>query len=63
MLSHIPTKSMEPTLHGEDAHPDFILVDKTAYLPRLPRRWEVAVFHCPADLTKPYVKRVAGLPT
>ena len=41
---------------------DRLLVDKTAYLPRPPRRWEVAVFHCPADLTKPYVKRVGGLP-
>jgi signal peptidase I len=41
---------------------DRLMVDKTAYLHRGPRRWEVAVFHCPADLTKPYVKRVAGLP-
>ncbi len=41
---------------------DRLMVDKTAYLYRGPRRWEVAVFHCPADRTKPYVKRVAGLP-
>lgn len=41
---------------------DRLMVDKTAYLARPPRRWEVAVFQCPADLTKPYVKRVVGLP-
>jgi signal peptidase I len=41
---------------------DRLMVDKTAYHSRPPRRWESAVFHCPADLTKPYVKRVVGLP-
>lgn len=41
---------------------DRLMVDKTAYHTRPPRRWESAVFHCPADLTKPYVKRVVGLP-
>lgn len=41
---------------------DRLLVDKTAFLARPPRRWEVAVFRCPVDDTKPYVKRVAGLP-
>ena len=41
---------------------DRLLVDKTAFLSRGPRRWEVAVFHCPADGGKPYVKRVVGLP-
>lgn len=41
---------------------DRVLVDKTVYTFRAPRRWEVAVFRCPDDLTKPYVKRVAGLP-
>lgn len=41
---------------------DRLLVDKTVYHARAPRRWEIAVFHCPADLTKPYVKRVVGLP-
>jgi signal peptidase I len=41
---------------------DRLMVDKTAYQARPPRRWEVAVFQCPADLTKPYVKRVVGLP-
>ena len=41
---------------------DRLMVDKTVYHARSPRRWEVAVFRCPADLTKPYVKRVVGLP-
>jgi signal peptidase I len=41
---------------------DRLLVDKNVYSLRRPRRWEVAVFRCPADLSKPYVKRVVGLP-
>lgn len=41
---------------------DRLLVDKTAFDHRPPRRWEVAVFDCPADRTKPYVKRLVGLP-
>jgi len=41
---------------------DRLMVDKTAFVNRHPRRWEIAVFHCPADDTKPYVKRVVGLP-
>ena len=41
---------------------DRLLVDKTAFLTRAPRRWEVAVFYCPTDGDKPYVKRVVGLP-
>ena len=41
---------------------DRLLVDKTAFQVRAPRRWEIAVFRCPSDLSKPYVKRVVGLP-
>lgn len=41
---------------------DRLLVDKTVYLLRPPRRWEMAVFRCPVDPSRPYVKRVAGLP-
>lgn len=41
---------------------DRLLVDKNIYSLRRPRRWEVAVFRCPADLSKPYVKRAVGLP-
>ena len=45
-----------------DINGDRLLVDKNVYHLRRPRRWEVAVFHCVADLYKPYVKRVIGLP-
>ncbi|MEZ6140141.1 MAG: signal peptidase I [Zavarzinella sp.] len=41
---------------------DRVLVDKTIYHLRHPRRWEIAVFMNPSDLSKPYVKRVIGLP-
>lgn len=41
---------------------DRLLVDKNVYQLRNPRRWEVAVFRCVYDLSKPYVKRVIGLP-
>ncbi len=41
---------------------DRIMVDKLIYKVRDPVRWEVAVFRCPVDLRKPYVKRVVGLP-
>jgi signal peptidase I len=47
---------------GMDVAGDRLLVDKNVYNLRKPRRWEPAVFRCPSDLTKPYVKRVAGLP-
>ena len=41
---------------------DRLLVDKCVYHARSPLRWEVAVFRCPVDFSKPYVKRVIGLP-
>jgi signal peptidase I len=41
---------------------DRLLVDKNVLRLRNPRRWEVAVFICPSDKSKPYVKRVVGLP-
>jgi signal peptidase I len=41
---------------------DRLLVDKNVFNVRSPRRWEVAVFRCPVDLSKPYVKRMIGLP-
>lgn len=41
---------------------DRLFVDKTAFEWRSPHRWEIAVFRCSADLDKPYVKRVIGLP-
>lgn len=41
---------------------DRVLVQKSLYDFRRPRRWEVAVFHFPGEPSQPYVKRVVGLP-
>lgn len=41
---------------------DRLLVQKFLYEIRPPRRWEVAVFQNPSDLSQAYVKRVVGLP-
>ena len=41
---------------------DRLLVQKDSFAWRRPRRWEVAVFRCPADPSVAYVKRVVGLP-
>jgi signal peptidase I len=53
-------------LEARDLNGDRLLVDKNVFNLRLPRRWEMAVFHCPDtdpnELGKPYVKRVIGLP-
>ncbi len=49
-----------------DLNGDRLLVDKNTFNLRRPRRWEMAVFHCPdpdpKEYRKPYVKRVVGLP-
>ena len=64
----IPTKSMEPTLLGDDSMydpktaGDRIIVDKPAYLFHGPARWDVVVFRFPLDWTRNFIKRVAGLP-
>jgi signal peptidase I len=47
---------------ARDINGDRLLVDKNVFSLRSPRRWEVAVFRCPYDLSKPYVKRTIGLP-
>ena len=51
---------------GRDLNGDRLLVDKNVFNLRSPRRWEMAVFHCPdpdpKEFGKPYVKRVIGLP-
>ncbi len=67
----IPTGSMEPTLHGDEADGDLILVDKTVFLRRDPRRWDIVVFYPPpgaetrpdGDASSPtaFVKRCTGL--
>ena len=55
-------KPIDLTELCEEIPGDRLLVDKSAFAHRSPRRWEVAVFHCPVDDSKPYVKRVVGLP-
>lgn len=47
-------------LLGNDG--DQVLVSKSAFNFRWPRRWEVAVFRNPTDMNEAYVKRVVGLP-
>jgi hypothetical protein len=41
---------------------DHLLVNKSAFGWRKPRRWEMVVFRCPAADGKAFVKRVVGLP-
>ncbi len=58
----IPTGSMEPTLMGDPAEGDKILVSKFMYDVSKPERWDVFVFKFPEDLEKNYIKRLVGLP-
>jgi signal peptidase I len=41
---------------------DRLLVDKSAFDWRSPRRWEIVVFYSPDDVNLPYIKRVVGMP-
>ena len=56
---HIPTKSMEPTLHGDPRHGDRILVNKLA---GAPERFDIYVFDGFQDDRKNFVKRAVGIP-
>ena len=67
----IPTKSMEPTLVGDESFGDRIIAAKWAYRSFFgikddrPNRWEVVVFLFEDALTgskKNYIKRCIGLP-
>ncbi|MDA0838141.1 MAG: signal peptidase I [Planctomycetota bacterium] len=58
----IPTKSMEPTLIGDQASGDKILVSKFIYDFTDPKRGDVVVFKYPEDPFKNYIKRLIGLP-
>lgn len=51
-------QSMEPTL----VEPQRLVVDRTAFALREPRRWEVVVFRSPQEADQFCVKRVVGLP-
>jgi signal peptidase I len=55
----------QPTAHrrdGFDERGDRLVVDRTAFVFRPPRRWEVVVFRSPTDANHLFVKRVVGLP-
>jgi signal peptidase I len=45
-----------------DCPGDHLLVNKSVFDLRRPRRWEMVVFRCPTDPSKAFVKRVVGLP-
>ncbi len=55
-------RRVDLTKLADETFGDRLLVDKLVYRVRPPRRWEAAVFRCPVDDKKPYVKRVIGLP-
>jgi signal peptidase I len=48
--------------HAPVCRGDHLLVNKSLYEWRTPRRWEMAVFQSPVDENKAFVKRVVGLP-
>lgn len=54
----VAASSMMPVLRAGDV----LVVDKQIYEWRLPRRWEIIVFHGPEYRTTPYVKRIVALP-
>lgn len=58
---HIPTKSMEPTLHGDPSDGDKILVNQLFFRLNEPERWQMAVFRREGEEHN-LVKRIAGLP-
>lgn len=51
-----------PLDHISISRGDHLLVNKNVFSWRKPRRWEMAVFRCPAADGKAFVKRVVGLP-
>jgi len=50
--------SMKPTLQKKD----WIIVDKKAYVKKMPQRQDVAVFIYPKDRSKDFISRIVGLP-
>lgn len=60
----IPTRSMQPTLHGDPRWGDRILVNKFIYDIHDPKPWDVIVFKYPGDPSKyyyNYIKRLVAL--
>jgi signal peptidase I len=66
-IMFVPTGSMQPTIMGarltDGGHMgDVLLVDRSRYLVRDPRRWEIVVFEYPLFPSIYFVKRLVGLP-
>lgn len=58
----IPSDSMFPTLNGDISNGDRVVVNKMRFLVGKPERWDVTVFKYPLDVTRPFIKRLVGLP-
>lgn len=54
----VTSDSMEPTVRAGQR----MVVDRTAFWLRTPRRWEIVVLNCPHEPRELCVKRIAGLP-
>jgi len=54
----VPTGSMTSTINAGDR----IIASRIAYLSDAPERYDIIMFKYPDDETKPFVKRVIGLP-
>ena len=54
----IPSGAMQPTLLPGD----YIMVDKSAYRARDPRRSDIVVFQYPPDERRDFIKRIIGVP-
>jgi signal peptidase I len=48
--------------HVPESPGDHVLVNKSVFDLRRPRRWEMVVFRCPSEAGKAFVKRILGLP-
>lgn len=57
----VPSRSMEPTLHGHPVRGDLVLVDKTAFWRRAPERYDLVVVRGSDDPHRPFlVKRAVA---
>ncbi len=57
----IPSRSMEPTLIGDESYGDHVAVNKLAYRLGKPHRWDIIVFRKPGE-DRNLIKRCVGLP-
>lgn len=57
----IPSKSMEPTLHGDPVHGDLVLVDKSAWWFRDPEPWDLVTVRAAQAGASHLVKRMVAM--